>query len=293
VLGWNGDVPVISTSTLLSVNLWGTYYSGTMSVTNDANGFRSVSTFAIQLRVGGFNLGAATYTETVTMSGNNVQFRRRITEDLNLGVMHGRLDAEVAVGMDGGTPVLLFNTYIGISVGMDSYQTSGTLHISNCGNPCVNYAGVTFEVLLSLEFAGRTYPSAYVSVNYDFSFTIEASSSFDQSSGIVYVCVDCVNPGSAGLQRYQAAFRGDFKLTLSSSSGLSISTSAKAKLQGSASQSTCGKWEGPSWARICTRYDYSWGSFVDKFDLGVSINRNGKATAEWSGKRFEVDLTAQ
>jgi hypothetical protein len=288
VLGSNGDVPVISTSTLLSVNLWGTYYSGTMSVTNDANGFRSVSTFAIQLRVGGFNLGAATYTETVTMSGNNVQFRRRITEDLNLGVMHGTLDAEVAVGMDGGTPVLLFNTYIGISVGMDSYQTSGTLHISNCGNPCVNYAGVTFEVLLSLEFAGRTYPSAYVSVNYDFSFTIEASSSFDQSSGIVYVCVDCVNPGSAGLQRYQASFKGAFKLTLSSSSGLSISTSAKAKLQGSASKSTCGHYT----LGICDRYDYSWGSFVDKLDMGVSINREGKATAEWSGKRFEVDLTA-
>jgi hypothetical protein len=43
---------------------------------------------------------------------------------------------------------------------------------------------------------------------------------------------------------------------------------------------------------ICDRYDYSWGSFVDKETLGVSINREGKATAEWSGKRFEVDLTA-
>jgi len=26
--------------------------------------------------------------------------------------------------------------------------------------------------------------------------------------------------------------------------------------------------------------------------MGVSINRNGKATAEWNGIRFEVDLTA-
>ena len=287
LLSLNGSVPVVSTSTALSVNLWGTSFSGTMSVTNDANGFQSVNTFNIRLNIGGWNLGNATFTETVTMSGNNVLYRRRITEDLNLGVLHGRLDAEVAVGADGTTPVLLFNAYVGVTVDIGEFHTTGTLHVTDCGNPCVGYTRLLVEVAVTLSFAGRSLVSGYVAINVDFSFDIDFSTSFNTTSGIVYGCVKCTDPDSAGLLRWQSRFSGSRQISISSSRGVSFSASAKAKIQESASKSTCTSRD--DWG-TCWGWRYSWGSFVDKTDVGVSFDSSGNASVEWAGKKFNVDL---
>jgi titin len=287
ILSMNGDVPLVSVSTLLSINLWGTYFSGTMSVTNDANGFRSVSTFAIQLKIGGWELGDATYTETVTISGDTVMFRRKLTSQLNLAVIKGTLNAEVAAGMDGDKPVLLLDAYIEGTLDIGVFSVTTKVHLSDCGDPCVRYTGVVFEISVSAEILGRRLTSPFVGVNLDFSFDINFSTSFNTTSGIVYGCVKCTDPDSAGLLRWQSWFSGSRQISISSSRGVSFSASAKAKIQESASKSTCTKRDSLG---TCWGWDYSWGSFVDKIDVGVSFDSRGNASVEWAGKKFNVDL---
>jgi hypothetical protein len=287
ILSMNGDVPLVSVSTSLSINLWGTYYSGTMSVTNDANGFRSVSTFAIQLKIGGWELGDATYTETVTISGDTVMFRRQLTSQLNLAVIKGTLNAEVAAGMDGDKPVLLLDAYIEGTLDMGVFSVTTKVHLSNCGDPCVRYTSVVFEISVSAEILGRRLTSPFAGINLDFSFDINFSTSFDTTSGIVYGCVNCTDPGSAGLLRWQSRFNGSRQISISSSRGVSFSASAEAKIQESASKSTCTKRDSLG---TCWGWDYSWGSFVDKIDVGVSFDSRGNASVEWAGKKFNVDL---
>jgi hypothetical protein len=287
ILSMNGDVPLVSVSTSLSINLWGTYYSGTLSVTNDANGFRSVSTFAIQLKIGGWELGDATYTETVTISDDSVMFRRKLTSQLNLAVIKGTLNAEVAAGMDGDKPVLLFDAYIEGTLDIGVFSVTTKVHLSNCGDPCVRYTSVVFEISVSAEILGRRLTSPFVGINLDFSFDINFSTSFNTTSGIVYGCVKCTDPGSEGLLRWQSWFSGSRQISISSSRGVSFSASAKAKIQESASKSTCTKRDSLG---TCWGWDYSWGSFVNKIDVGVSFDSRGNASVEWAGKKFNVDL---
>jgi hypothetical protein len=68
---------------------------------------------------------------------------------------------------------------------------------------------------------------------------------------------------------------------------VSFSASASAKVQESASKSTCTKRDSLG---TCWGWDYSWGSFVDKIDVGVSFDSRGNASVEWAGKKFNVDL---
>jgi hypothetical protein len=280
-------VPVVLISTNLQINLWGTYFEGTMTVTNDSNGYRAVNQFIIQLRIGGWNLGSATYTETVTISRDQVMFRRQLNSQLNLGVLTGTLNAEVAAGVNGDTPVLLFNLYVDVSVKIGSFESTAKLHIADCGDPCDRYTEFRLEVAFSAAIGPYRLTSQYYAVSADFSFNISVSRDFDTSSDIVYGCTNCSNPGSSGLLRWQGSFNGTATVSLSSSSGLSFSTSAEAQLQEAASKSTCTKRDSLG---TCWDWDYSWGSFVYKKKLKIAIDSDGHASASWNGYKFAVNI---
>jgi len=247
-----------------------------MTRTNDSNGYRAVSQFIIQLKIGGWNLGSATYTETVTISGDQVMFRRQLHSQANWGVLQGTLDAEVAAGVDGDTPVLLFNLYTDRTVKIGSFESTVKLHISDCGDPCVRYTDITLEIAFSADFGSYHLTSQYYGVNFDYSFDVGVSKDFDTSSGIVYGCSSCSSPKSADLLRWQASFSGSASIRLSSTRGLSFSTNAKAQVQQSAS--------------ICPKSGCHWGSFTDLIKVNISIGQDGKARSSNAGKDYEADV---
>jgi hypothetical protein len=85
--------------------------------------------------------------------------------------------------------------------------------------------------------------------------------------------LNCENPGSAGLLRWQAYFKGSASFTFSSSGKLSTSISASAEIQQSASKGTCTKWtDTVVFGKVCDKTDYSWGSFTKLIGVGISID---------------------
>jgi len=226
----------------------------------------------------------------VTISGDTVMFRRKLTSQLNLAVIKGTLNAEVAAGVDGDKPVLLLDAYIEGTLDIGVFSVTTKVHLSDCGDPCVRYTGVVFEISVSAEILGHRLTSPFVGINLDFSFDISFSNSFDTTSGVQYACVDCINPKSEGLRRYQSWFSGSRNIRISSSSGVSFSASAKAKIQQSVSGGRCTKWGGTKLTPICLETAYGWGSFTDLIDVGVSFDSRGNASVEYAGKTYKVDL---
>ena len=281
-------VPLVLVSTQMQINLWGTYFDGTMTVTNDENGYRAVTQFIVQLKIGGWNFGSATFTDMVTISGDQVMFRRRLNSQLNLGVLQGTLDAEVAAGDDGTNTVLLFNLYIDMTVRIGSFETTAKVHLADCGDPCVRYTAISVEVAFSADFGPYHLTSQYYAVRTDFNFDISVSKDFDASSGIIYGCSNCSDPQSAGLLRWQASFRGSASIRLSSTSGLSFSTNATAQIKQSASKGECARWNPAH--TICNRTEYSWGSFTDLVKVNISIGQDGKARSSSAGKDYEAEV---
>jgi len=173
---------------------------------------------------------------------------------------------------------------------MGVFSVTTKVHLSNCGDPCVRYTSVVFEISVSAEILGRRLTSPFAGINLDFSFDIYFSTSFDTTSGVQYACSNCVNPKSAGLRRYQSWFKGSRYISISSSRGVSFSASVDAKVQESVSGSRCTRWEGAQGAQICTKTEYGWGSFTDLIDVAVSFDSRGNASVDWAGKKFTVDL---
>jgi hypothetical protein len=191
------------------------------------------------------------------------------------GVITGTIDASVSLGSDvDGKPTLLTNMTVGVKLGITWVaDVTGTLKFTNCNSTCTSYASPTMTLSASTTWKGNTVSTGDVVIPMDFTFSISSSSSFEKTSGVAYGCLNCENPGSAGLLRWQAYFKGSASFTFSSSGKLSTSISASAEIQQSASKGTCTKWtDTVVFGKVCDKTDYSWGSFTKLIGVGISID---------------------
>jgi len=208
------------------------------------------------------------------------------------GVITGTIDASVSLGSDAnGKPTLLTNMTVDVKLGITWVaDVTGTLKFTNCNSTCTSYATPTMTLSASTTWKGNTVSTGDVVIPMDFTFSISSSSSFEKTSSVAYGCSNCENPGSAGLLRWQAYFKGSASFTITSSGKLSTSISASAEIQQSASKGTCTKWtDTVVFGKVCDKTEYSWGSFTKLIGVGISIDSgSGDLRSSSAGKDYSA-----
>jgi hypothetical protein len=209
----------------------------------------------------------------------------RISGYVNLGVASGSFVGMASLGSDGdGKPTLLVDITATVTLGITWVaNVAATVHFTNCQSRCTRYATPIFQLRASTTWLGNTVDTGWQTVSLDGTFSISTSSSFSRYSGVVYGCASCSDPGSAGLLRWQAWFSGSASFNFTER-GLTVTTTAKAEVQESASKGTCTKRDSVG---TCWGWDYSWGSFVKKIDVDISINSDSLRSS-WLGKAFSA-----
>jgi len=221
----------------------------------------------------------------------------RIEGRFTFGVLSGSFTGSATLGSNAsGKPTLLVDFTVTATLGISwAANVSATVRFYNCNATCKSYVTPVLQLKASTTWMGKTVDTGWQSISLDGTFSISSSSSFSRTSGTVYGCdtsdrgSNCdSDPKSAGLLRWQASFSGSASFTFTQS-GFSVSTSAKAQIDESASKSSCTKWGGAKGAEICLEYDYSWGSFVKKVDVDISIDTSSAALkALWGDRTFSA-----
>ncbi|CAB4323207.1 unannotated protein [freshwater metagenome] len=265
---------------------------GSMSVTTDAKGAHysvTFNTFSYS-PFGAFELSLFADCEWAGFP-NGAQIGGRISAPFEWGQLWGRVTGIARLGRDNaGKTALLMDITVTANLGVAwAANVGATLHFTNCSASCSKWASPILQLRAQTTWMGNTIDTGWQTMSLDGSFSISSTSSFSRSSGIIYGCVNCSDPGSAGLLRWQASFSGSATFTFSSANGLRVATSAKAQINESASKGTCTKWWGAKGSEICTEYDYSWGSFVKSADVDISIDVNSESLkSSWLGKAFSA-----
>jgi len=194
---------------------------GQVSVTGDTNlviagsGFALSGTFAsvpggvkvsmsvmANLSIAGFNLGQATITVFVQPGTEYVS----INSALSLG---GVFNANLSGYLGAVNGQALFNFTVSTGINIPGVAVSGNLTMTNCGDSSCTSTG-SFKASVSgqfLDFYGYSYQFSPVTVNPDWSFTVN-------SAGSISTCSDWT---SFGVVQFSACLGGYYNVTLSTS----------------------------------------------------------------------------
>jgi hypothetical protein len=267
----------LSASLVISTDVDGAHYS-----VEYALGFAPFGTVKLTLYA---DCSWAGFPNAAVMGG-------RIAGRFNFGVLSGSFTGSASLGSNAsGTPTLLVDFTVTATLGITWVaNVSATVRFYNCSSNCTRFATPVLQLRASTTWLGNTVDTGWQTISGDGSFSITASSSFSRSSGIVYGCVRCSDPGSADLLRWQASFSGSASFRFSSSGGLSVTTSASAEIQQSKSKGTCTKWvDTVLFGKVCDKYDYSWGSFTKLANMNINIDLNsGSLKGQYAGKDYSA-----
>ena len=264
--------------------------SAVLSISADANGAHYSAEYSLSFAPLG-TVKLTLFADCVWAGfPNGAVIGGRIAGRFDFGVLSGSFTGSASLGSNAsGKPTLLVDFTVTATLGITWVaNVSATVRFYNCSTNCTRYVTPVLQLRASTTWLGNTVDTGWQSVSLDGTFSISASSSFSSTSGIVYGCSSCSDPGSAGLLRWQASFSGSASFNFTQR-GFSVSTSAKAQINESASKGTCTKWWGAKGAEICTETDYSWGSFDKKVDVDISIDMSSASLkSSWLGKAFSA-----
>jgi len=262
----------LSASLVISTDVDGAHYS-----VEYALGFAPFGTVKLTLYA---DCSWAGFPNAAVMGG-------RIAGRFNFGVLSGSFAGSASLGSNAsGTPTLLVDFTVTATLGITWVaNVSATVRFYNCSSNCTRFATPVLQLRASTTWLGNAVDTGWQSMSIDGTFSITASSSFSRSSGIVYGCLSCSDPGSEGLLRWQASFSGSASFTFSSSGGLGVSTSASAEIQQSASKGTCTH----KTLGVCDKVDYSWGSFTKLANMNINIDLNsGSLKGRYAGRDYSA-----
>jgi hypothetical protein len=212
----------------------------------------------------------------------------RIDASFNFGVLAGSITGTATLGTNSaGKKTLLMDltATATLSVSWVAAVTT-TVHFSTCNATCTASATPILQIRATTTWLGNAVDTGWqtisIPITWDGSFSINASSDFTRSSGIVYGCdtsdrgSNCdSDPKTVGLLRWQASFTGSASFTFSSSGGLSVATSASAEVQQSAS--------------TCPREGCKWGSFTKLANMNISIDlSSGSLKGRYAGRDYSA-----
>lgn len=230
------------------------------------------------LNISGFNLGTTTITVFVQPGTEYVS----VTGSMALGgIFNAYLNG--TLGAIDGQAVFNFTLTSGINI--PGVAISGALKLTNCANSACTLLAPSMTATVSgqfLDFYGFSYSFGSVTVNVNWSFTV-------QSSGATTSCSDWT---SFGVVRFKACFSGSYSVYLSTSSpNVAFTVGVNVAVQRSVwivTVSCSGRWYNPgSWH--CT-FNAGWGATRDLVSISGSVDSNGNVRSSFNGIvwRFKI-----
>jgi len=284
-LGASNGSTTFSASVTMGISLLDQSLSGSLQISTDANGAHFSVTFP-SLSYAPLGLVVFSLYADCTWSNfpGGAVIGGRISGGMNLGVISGSFSGAASFGTTSdGKPIFLVNVTLDVSLGISWIaEVSAKIQFTNCNSSCSSYASPVLKLWASTTWQGNTIDTGWNTISLDGTFSISASASFEKWSGIAYGCSKCEDPGSAGLLRWQAYFKGSASFTFSSAGSLSTNISASAEIQQGASKGTCTH----KTIGICDKTDYSWGSFTKLIGVSIKIDSDGRLKSSYAGRDY-------
>ena len=270
-----GGQVLVSADTNLTIAGSGFALTGTFAAVS--GGVKISMSVTSNLTISGFNLGQATINVFVQPGNEYVT----INSAMSLGgIFNGNLSG--TLGAVNGTAIFNFSVAVGINI--PGVAVSGNLTMTNCGDSSCTSTG-SFRASVSgqfLDFYGFSYQFSPVTVNSDWSFTV-------QSAGSVSTCSDWT---SFGVVQFSACLGGNYSIYLSTSApnvSFALGFDAAVKRQiWTVTVSCSGQWYNPaSWN--CD-INAGWGPTRDLVSIAGTVDSNGNVRASFNGVtwRFKI-----